>query len=587
MSATPRLRCEVVTDFSALERLAGEWDRLWNTDSRGDVFKTFAWARASWRAYGAGLSLYAPVVYQGENVVGILPLVMEGRTLRFLGAPHSDYNDFLCGDGASSLVLETALWALLKDPVPWDRCIFENVSEHSIMVQRLGQLTGSLCARLHLSFSSICPAVVFTDGNEGALAAILKKKSLLRHEKSLGRLGEVSFRHLEGREEIKSHLPGLFRQHIARWALAGGESIFLDEGSRSFYGALADELDPRSDLRFSVLELDKRPIAYHFGFEVNGAFLWYKPTFDVDLWEHSPGEVLIRKLFEYAASRKLREFDFTMGNETFKNRFANRIRRNYRLHLYRPGPYAAARRVCHRAKDRLKESPSVRRAFGVWGPRLRSLWKQAADTLRRHGPLGTSKMLLGSAFREAVFAYDVVLVYSFANGASRFITEDLRLESGTLQELACFSVEDPEWLTPTMLGYAREWLKRGDKLYITRWRGAGVQVLWTRVQSSIAAFNEIGRGCRIELGRPAVVIHDTWMPPAARGGGVYPNVLRAIVQSAQQEGKQCWTHCLSDDSDARRGIEQTGFKLKHRMCRIRISRWLQYAWVRECPVRCN
>ena len=55
------------------------------------------------------------------------------------------------------------------------------------------------------------------------------------------------------RDEIKSHLPEFFRQHIARRALVGDPSIFNDPESRSFCEALVDLLDPRDELRFSVL----------------------------------------------------------------------------------------------------------------------------------------------------------------------------------------------------------------------------------------------------------------------------------------------------------------------------------------------
>lgn len=331
MSMNSRLRCEVIREFSVLEAIASHWDYLWRSHPRRDIFNTFAWARASWRAYGSRLSLYTPVVCQGDKVVGILPLVVEGKTLRFLGSPHSDYNDMLCEHGDTACVLETALRALFQKPIPWDRCVLENVSERSSIVTHLDKLSGRLRSRLHLSFSGNCPSVVFVSGGEDTLKAILKKKSLLRHEKALQRLGDVSFRHLDDREEIRSHLPGLFRQHIARWALAGDESIFCHEEACSFYRALVDELDPQKELRFSVLELDKRPVAYHFGFEVSETFFWYKPTFDVDLCDYSPGEVLIKKLFEYVGSHKLQEFDFTVGGETFKDRFANRVSRNYRL----------------------------------------------------------------------------------------------------------------------------------------------------------------------------------------------------------------------------------------------------------------
>jgi len=72
-----------------------------------------------------------------------------------------------------------------------------------------------------------------------------------------------------------------------------------------------------------VVSLDGEAIAYHLGFECNGRFIWYKPTFEVALARHAPGEVLIKFLLEEASARGLLEFVFGPGEEPFKYRFSN------------------------------------------------------------------------------------------------------------------------------------------------------------------------------------------------------------------------------------------------------------------------
>ena len=118
--------------------------------------------------------------------------------------------------------------------------------------------------------------------------------------------------------------------------MVGDTSLFVKSSHRKFYRALVDEFDPSTELRFAVMELDGRPVAFHFGFEVNRTFVWYKPAFDVNLWQDSPGEVLLKRLFESVAQRDVDTFDFTIGDEAFKSRFANRIDRVYTLYLFPP-----------------------------------------------------------------------------------------------------------------------------------------------------------------------------------------------------------------------------------------------------------
>ncbi len=47
-----KLCCEVITDFRRLESLWLEWQRLWESDCRAEIFQTPGWAKAWWRSYG-------------------------------------------------------------------------------------------------------------------------------------------------------------------------------------------------------------------------------------------------------------------------------------------------------------------------------------------------------------------------------------------------------------------------------------------------------------------------------------------------------------------------------------------------------
>src|SRR5262245_18635830 len=90
------VRSEVLTDFAQLERLTDQWDQLWNGNPRREIFTKFPWVRAWWHAYARQRSLCTPAVFNEDRLVGVLPVVAEGRTLRFLGTPGADYNDLLC-----------------------------------------------------------------------------------------------------------------------------------------------------------------------------------------------------------------------------------------------------------------------------------------------------------------------------------------------------------------------------------------------------------------------------------------------------------------------------------------------------------
>ncbi len=167
-------------------------------------------------------------------------------------------------------------------------------------------------------------------GDPAADRQLVKKKSLRRHENYFRQHGTLEFKHAVHVEEIDAYLDIFFQQHIQRRALTDTPSQFLDDRQQAW-----------------------------------NRFIWYKPSFDVAYFKHSPGEVLIKNLLEYVLERNLAEFDFTIGEEAFKYRFANHVRLNYAVHVFRhPLPYHVNRLLLD-TKAFVKRSPAFIR-LGRW-----------------------------------------------------------------------------------------------------------------------------------------------------------------------------------------------------------------------------
>ena len=329
------LRCELVTDFSRLQAFAPAWERL-NSENCGSAFQSWGWASAFWKTHGHALTLCAPVIFAGDALVGIVPLVIQNGTMRLLGEPYADYNGPLCLPQRALEVLNTAFTALLDAPFPWTECVFNNLPEGSPVMQSLQSPAWKLHRHFQSVFQYSCPTV--RDDGSNIFEGLALKERLKRNENRLRRKGNLEFRHLEDRQEIQGHLCEFFAQHATRQTLNGIRSQFLDPAPRAMMRALVEELDPVRQLRFCVLELNGRAIAYHFGFQRAGKLIFYVPTFDVNYWGDSPGDVLLRNLFKYAQKEKLSEFDFSIGDEAYKERFANYVGKTWSAYFFvRPG----------------------------------------------------------------------------------------------------------------------------------------------------------------------------------------------------------------------------------------------------------
>jgi CelD/BcsL family acetyltransferase involved in cellulose biosynthesis len=588
-------RCEIVTEFGRLEQLSADWLRLWNASARREIFQDFGWIRAFWKTYGQNMCVCSPVVFEGRKVCGILPLAVQRHTLQFLGAPGSDYNDILCEEHGAADVLRIALEGVLYLRGAWKTCILANLSSQSLIIRHLQDLPNHLKKRLNLMFGCSCPTIVLGENPASVLAPLLRKESLRRHSNQLQELGQLVFRHLENRADIRQHLIKFFKQHIERWAMIGRSSHFLQPESRHFYAALVEELDPSRQLRFGVLELDGQPIAYHFGFELDGKFIWYQSAFNVDYWECSPGEVLLGELLRYARENGLREFDFTVGGEAYKSRFANQFRENFIVYLHSPSNRIWSRldhavrevqKSFRRIKQGLEQRPRTRRAIKRNALRVSTLLGRAHHLLKREGLLRLS-LRAATVARNSIWARDDLLFFSPTKQLQR--TEagqweshnfDLRIAKATLGDLAVLSLENPGFLDRTKLGEYRTRLRDGDQVYIGLQGTSIAVVAWLGARTEIASLDFCAR-CRAPLNSPALMIYDCRLAPNLREHRFRDEMLSALAWEAAVQGIDAFTHSSLLSGTSRTSIERVGFRLSHRMTHRRVFHWVHHGWISQ------
>jgi CelD/BcsL family acetyltransferase involved in cellulose biosynthesis len=329
------IRIQEVGDWSGIEAHAEAWNALARVSATATVFQSYEWHAAWWSVFGEDYELRLLLAWAGTRLAAIAPWAVSrrDRELQFIGSGDyaSDYCDFVVDPAHPEAVDAFADWMFAQRGA-WRRVDFRNFpsgSPHRIRIE------GRLHERSSRVISEIeADAPTRLLGDPAADREVLNKSSLKRHFKQLAKSGRLEFEHLAEAERIVPLLDPFFRQHIERRALAGGKSQFLDARQKRLYGELVRRLAPCGWLRFAVVRLDGEPIAFHFGFEYGRRFIWYKPAFSAAHARRSPGEVLLKFLLEDAIAHGLAEFDFTVGNETFKYRFANRVRTTHRIRVY-------------------------------------------------------------------------------------------------------------------------------------------------------------------------------------------------------------------------------------------------------------
>jgi hypothetical protein len=154
---------------------------------------------------------------------------------------------------------------------------------------------------------------------------LIKKKSLVRHTNWFKRNGELRVIHI--RQAVNPKLWNFFvERHTERWAFDDIESFFCRPNTHAFYKSLftqyAKNPGPGNGAVLTLVRFNGEHLAMHLGLQWDDTFYYGIPVTNLKYLEHSPGEALIRSLFEYALQEGLKRFDFGIGEETYKNRYA-------------------------------------------------------------------------------------------------------------------------------------------------------------------------------------------------------------------------------------------------------------------------
>lgn len=322
MQSTPEIQTRVLKNFQDPLLNTNIWNYLLESGETDTIFLTKYWQKTWWNCFGRG-KLLIILVQKEIQPVAMAPLFAQDGMIFFNGSGGSDYLDFI-GDTSDPDILK-AILSTAKNATPdFLGFRFYHIPKSSQTGRRLKEAAAALDLYCFLESEMPAPFIDLSIENAGIDAA--NRKSLLRHERYFSRNGQLKVLHFSESEKMVGLMEDFFNQHIGRWKNTPYPSLFLDPAKCQFYRQIAKGSTEVPWLRFTMIEYAKKPIAFHFGFSYKAIFLWYKPSFDISLAKRSPGEVLLRQLFLAALEENAKRFDFGLGDEAFKQRFANATR---------------------------------------------------------------------------------------------------------------------------------------------------------------------------------------------------------------------------------------------------------------------
>jgi CelD/BcsL family acetyltransferase involved in cellulose biosynthesis len=240
-----------------------------------------------------------------------------------------------------------ALWQAAKSLPHWNIIDVANVVEGSGLdrMLQLARSDGYRTARKRTSQTLYLPINASASDKPAPqppwLAGTRPKfrSHLRRAMRQLEEQGTLALTHFNSADP--EALEKFYTLEASGWKGAEGTAINCDPRTRQFYDAIAHAAARDGYLSLDFLELNGKPIAGHFGFNLHGRYFLAKAGYDEAFRRYGPGQLLVHEILSQTPERGLREFDFVGPATWDESRWASARRTNYRVFIFRKSLYGA------------------------------------------------------------------------------------------------------------------------------------------------------------------------------------------------------------------------------------------------------
>ena len=319
-------------DFASIEN---EWESILPSCSADTIFVTPLWQKIWWQNFKNGSDLQLLSVRNGEELLGIAPLMLKDGIMSFIGDKDLfDYQDFLVRAGREEIFFKV-LCEYLRD-LDWEALRLTSLPEDSMTLKYLPALTEGGNASTELFEDDTTPVASLPSSWDEYLSGLGKKQ---RHElrRKLRRLETADNPHqyiCDDPDTLKCCMDDFFRLFKTSGA---DKKEFLTPKRQKFFLDIASALSPRKQFKLYFLEVGGVRVASCICFDYSDSYLLYNSGYDLSYSHLSVG--LLNKAFciREAIEEGKRSFNFLRGTERYKYNLGGRDKTVYELIISRQG----------------------------------------------------------------------------------------------------------------------------------------------------------------------------------------------------------------------------------------------------------
>jgi len=565
------LRLVVLRDIPEDANLRQQWNALVEQVEQPQVFYTYEWALAVWHAYSSTLRPLLFLAYDEQgSLCGIAALATDssGREVSFLCATTGDYCDFLSLPEHKPALVGGIFAELRRLGI--GSTVFANLPADSTTVPVLRK-----AARQHRYFcflraSYVCAQVslkLLERRKEGKLVAPGGKR-LRRLVNAMSHTAPVRFEHLRSWKALEPILPEFIQAHVSRFLEIGQISNLAHPKRQEFLTELARLLSESRWLVLSRLIAGDKAVAWHYGFQFDGTWFWYQPTFDSSLERYWPGFCLLTQAIQEALENPaMKTLDMGLGSEAYKAKFANASRETLYVTMHNSLPRYVGLVVRDRAAAAVKAHPAMEKFAQAFRKRLNVL----RDRFRRRG-VQKALVWLASQLIQRLWIRDEVGFYEWKDCVPPSpISSNVQLLPLNLSHLAAaVSQHIDDSATVTYLVRSTQRLREGkaEGFALVDASGTPLHFAWV---TGFAGFFLPELNAKLEAPSPdAALLFDCWTPDSLRGQGHYTRTIGLIADKVRSAGKRPWIFSTATNTASIRGIEKAGFQCRYSLIRQKV-----------------
>ena len=368
-----RLSIHIFTELAAVE---AEWRRFEDI-ADCTAFQSFDWLAAWYRHIGRRDGV-KPVIVVGTYADGetafILPLAIAPKLgikrLCWFGQEQCDYNaPLLARDFSQRVTPERflAAWRALRGQMQRDPRLRHDWIELEKMPQMVGTQANPF---MSLDLTANASGAHLTQlGDDWEKFYFAKRSSATRRRdrakrRHMSEYGDIRFVTATEIDDARRTLEILIDQKHRAFARRGIRDIFARPGLREFFLDLASNPKIRHRFHISRVEVGDTWAAANFAIVFGDCYYHVLASYEDDaaVSHYGPGALHLRELLAHAIKLKLRRFDFTIGDESYKDEWSDTSIKLYdhsAAATWRGRPVSATSTARRRLKRFVKQTPAI------------------------------------------------------------------------------------------------------------------------------------------------------------------------------------------------------------------------------------